>query len=75
MRFSLKFFFSQNFHAYEYFVRTRLTRQIFRRRIELSDSLSAQGEKKQRRFGSANLRQGAKSCFYVVLQTDRGGSP
>jgi hypothetical protein len=45
MRLSLKFFVSQNFRAYEYFVRSRLARRIFRRCIELSDSLSAQGEK------------------------------
>jgi hypothetical protein len=66
MRLSLKFFVSQNSRAYEYFVRLRLARWIFRRCIELSDLLSAQGEKKQRRFAPANLRQGAKSCFYVV---------
>jgi|HubBroStandDraft_3_1064219.scaffolds.fasta_scaffold377102_1 hypothetical protein len=75
MRLSLKFSVGQNFYAYESFVRARLKQQMFRRCVELSDSLSAQDEKKQRRFASANLRQGAKNSFYVALQTDRGGSP
>jgi hypothetical protein len=45
MHSSLKFFVSQNFRAYEYFERMGLARRIFRRCIELSDSLSVQGEK------------------------------
>jgi hypothetical protein len=48
---------------------------MLRRCIEFNASLSAQREKKQRRFASANPQQDAKSCFYVVLQTGRDGSP
>jgi hypothetical protein len=62
MRFSLKFFVSQNFRAYEYFVRTRLARQTFRRCIALSDSLSGQGEKKQRRFAAAIPNEARKAA-------------
>lgn len=45
MRLSLKSFVSRNSRAYVYFERMGLARRIFRRCIELSDSLSAQGEK------------------------------
>jgi hypothetical protein len=74
-RFPLKFSVGKNLHAYEYFVRTRFAQQMFRRRIEFSDSLSAQREKQQRRFASADPRHSAKSCPYVVSQTDRDGPP
>jgi hypothetical protein len=71
----LKFSVDQNFYAHDYFVRARLAQQMSRRCTEFGDSLSAQREKKQRRFASANLEQGAKNRFCVVLQADRGGSP
>jgi hypothetical protein len=69
----LEIFVGQNFYAHEFFVRARLA--MFRHCTEFSDSLSAQRERKQRRFAAANLEQGAKNRFDVVLQTDRGGSP